>query len=687
MTMSQRNDMMTDADLMDAIQALGEQEQNDEVKELLKMMSDNRIISWEEAEQIMGCSTYKGPIKSSLPPQTRPMEPDNDTDVDWSIQQLQMDDPKLKQRTPIPQLKRLLSAIKNNTHLEKIALANMEQLYALQPIFDVVASNTTLKSINLETNYLSGDFFARLFKAALVNQTLEEVKAVNQGVTFATAAEKEIIDAVFQNRGLTKVSINLRLPEGRHKIENALIRNQEIRRVLRRQAAAAAEVEAQKRTEEVNKPVVIKPEMQSGKLQPMKPAILGSAFQVPFAKKQPPRIVGNSGNDSIDATGNLGKAPLTEKNNKLLAKTTEPVESFSRVDPVKITTSKKTGIKRASTKTKMIDTNVNETFGKTKSKKTVPKISLEQAIPEIELSTEEVLRKTCLPRKSSSAVRESSAPFGTNETDATISADSTLSRWQNNPCDNLMKSNNAIVPGEEADFTVPVRNSNQHFDKKPAGLVNSIRNSSLVPPVFLVAEQKIGPVKRNFSIPSKRNSTEQEKITAKLDELKKSSLRSTPFNPPMPDIMIEWRKQRKVTVSPSEIGQRPLYDSRTNLNEYQPSAEPAFFTNESVICCKHGRKCKEYYTRKFDKKKISSLWPISELLDWVGQAPNLKTSNRESLLQQKPLHKNNASQMFPKNASKLKVLYSFYLGQRSRSASIPLTEIPQNFGLYHEVKS
>lgn len=50
----------------------------------------------------------------------------------------------------------------------------------LQPIFDVIENNTTLKSINLETNYLSGDFFARLFKAALVNQTLEEVKAVNQ---------------------------------------------------------------------------------------------------------------------------------------------------------------------------------------------------------------------------------------------------------------------------------------------------------------------------------------------------------------------------------------------------------------------------------------------------------------------------------------------------------------------------
>lgn len=55
------------------------------------------MISWEEAEQIMSCNTYNGPIKSSLPQQTRPTEPDNDTDVAWSIQQLQLDDPKLKQ--------------------------------------------------------------------------------------------------------------------------------------------------------------------------------------------------------------------------------------------------------------------------------------------------------------------------------------------------------------------------------------------------------------------------------------------------------------------------------------------------------------------------------------------------------------------------------------------------------------
>jgi hypothetical protein len=96
----------------------------------------------------------------------------------------------------VPQIKRLIEAIRDNEHLEKLSLANMG-LYDMdlqvpssispsflpticQPLIDVVEHNTTLRCINLETNYLSGDFFAKLFKAALANQSLEEVKAVNQ---------------------------------------------------------------------------------------------------------------------------------------------------------------------------------------------------------------------------------------------------------------------------------------------------------------------------------------------------------------------------------------------------------------------------------------------------------------------------------------------------------------------------
>ncbi|KAI1719338.1 tropomodulin [Ditylenchus destructor] len=252
MTDDEAVDVMTDADFERALDALRE-EGSEEVGDLLKVMNENRIISWEEAERILG-ETNNEPIKSSLPAQTRPTEPDNDTDVDQSIQRLLRNDPKLVEinlnnmkRTPIPQVKRLIMALQDNTYLEKLSLANMG-LYDMDiaPLIDVMENNDTIRAINVETNYLSGDFFAKLFRAALRYQSLEEVKAVNQGVSFSTTAEREIIDAIFENRGLTKISLNFRLPEGRHKVEKATIRNQEIRRILRRQAAAAAAAERAK---------------------------------------------------------------------------------------------------------------------------------------------------------------------------------------------------------------------------------------------------------------------------------------------------------------------------------------------------------------------------------------------------------------------------------------------------------
>ncbi|KAK0411229.1 hypothetical protein QR680_005551 [Steinernema hermaphroditum] len=253
--MSDEEEVMTDADFERALDTLRLQEQDDsEVGELLKLMNESQIISWEEAEQILG-ETGTGPVKSSLPEQTRPTEPDNDTDVDDSIRRLQENDPNLKainlnnmKRTPIPQIQRLIAAIRDNTHLEKLSLANMG-LYDgnVEPLIEVVENNETLRSINVETNYLSAQFFSRLFQAALKNQTLEEVKAVNQGVSFATNLEKEIIDAIHENKGLTKVSINIRLPEGRHKIENATLRNGEIKRILRRQQAEKERLEAQEK--------------------------------------------------------------------------------------------------------------------------------------------------------------------------------------------------------------------------------------------------------------------------------------------------------------------------------------------------------------------------------------------------------------------------------------------------------
>ncbi|KHJ76984.1 hypothetical protein OESDEN_23396, partial [Oesophagostomum dentatum] len=99
-------ELMSDEDFVKAIEAMGG-ETDQEIGELLKAMNENRIISWEEAERILN-DTGNAPIKSSLPEQTRPTEPDNDTDVDQCIQKLMDNDTALKEinlnnmkRTPI----------------------------------------------------------------------------------------------------------------------------------------------------------------------------------------------------------------------------------------------------------------------------------------------------------------------------------------------------------------------------------------------------------------------------------------------------------------------------------------------------------------------------------------------------------------------------------------------------------
>ncbi|XGW03643.1 hypothetical protein V3C99_015094 [Haemonchus contortus] len=280
-------ELMTDEDFVKAIEEMAEEGQSDcDIGELLKAMNENRIITWEEAERILN-DTGNQPVKCSLPEQSRPTEPDNDTDVEQCVQRLLDNDPTLKEvnmnnmkRLPIPQIRRLLEAMAYNEHCERLSLANMglydNDIAVLLPVIEV---NTALRKLNLETNYLSGDFFAKLFRAALVNQTLEEVKAVNQGVSFATVAEKEIIDCIVANTGLLKISVNLRLPEGRHKVENATLRNGELKRVLRREAARKAAWEA----EELAKNPVPKLPKEPKKVPPKKAAATTAAKE-PLAK-------------------------------------------------------------------------------------------------------------------------------------------------------------------------------------------------------------------------------------------------------------------------------------------------------------------------------------------------------------------------------------------------------------------
>jgi hypothetical protein len=57
-------------------------------------------------------------------------------------------------RIPIPQLKRVISAMKENEHVEKLSLANMG-LYDndLDPLIEILEENESIRSLNLVSSH------------------------------------------------------------------------------------------------------------------------------------------------------------------------------------------------------------------------------------------------------------------------------------------------------------------------------------------------------------------------------------------------------------------------------------------------------------------------------------------------------------------------------------------------------
>lgn len=200
-------------------------------------------------------------------------------------------------------------------------------------------------------------------------------------------------------------------------------------RILRRQATIAA-----REAEEASKPVTAtaKSQMQFKKPQPMKPAILGNARhaasvreELPHStgatstlEKMPPGIIGNMPAALSQTTGNDRKTNLAEKDsitakqvkvsdtiNRMAASNkefenvnvTRPIQSSLPIVGAVKTTSTKAGPKTPFTKTKATDTAPETEPEKPKLKKMVQKkISLEQAVSELELNTEEVPKNVCI---------------------------------------------------------------------------------------------------------------------------------------------------------------------------------------------------------------------------------------------------------------------------------------------------
>lgn len=75
----------------------------------------------------------------------------------------------------------LFEGLENNTHLETLSLTNvgLTDRTAVK-LADAVEKNSTLRVLNVETNFISPAVIVKLVKALLNTKTIEEFRASNQ---------------------------------------------------------------------------------------------------------------------------------------------------------------------------------------------------------------------------------------------------------------------------------------------------------------------------------------------------------------------------------------------------------------------------------------------------------------------------------------------------------------------------
>ncbi|CAB0002116.1 unnamed protein product [Nesidiocoris tenuis] len=173
-------------------------------------------------------------ITKATQPKAYPQEPPNDTDVDKTLQQVKDDDHELLtlnwnniRNISDEKFTDLFMALRENTHLETLSLTNVGLLdrHALK-LIEALEKNSTLKVLNVETNFLSPPVVLRLIKALLVQKSLEEFRGANQRCqVFGNKIEMEITSLIEQNPTILRLGLHLEYNDARQRVSAHLQRN------------------------------------------------------------------------------------------------------------------------------------------------------------------------------------------------------------------------------------------------------------------------------------------------------------------------------------------------------------------------------------------------------------------------------------------------------------------------------
>ncbi|KFR02674.1 Tropomodulin-2, partial [Nipponia nippon] len=163
-------------------------------------------------------------------------EPPNPTNVEASLQRIKANDPSLLEinlnnikNIPIPTLKEFAKALESNTHVKTFSLAATRSNDPVAIAFaDMLKVNKTLKSLNVESNFITGTGILALIDALRENESLTEIKIDNQRQQLGTAVEMEIAKMLEENSRILKFGYQFTKQGPRTRVAAAITKNNDL---------------------------------------------------------------------------------------------------------------------------------------------------------------------------------------------------------------------------------------------------------------------------------------------------------------------------------------------------------------------------------------------------------------------------------------------------------------------------
>ncbi|RDD47059.1 Tropomodulin-2 [Trichoplax sp. H2] len=183
----------------------------------------------------------KGIVKYAKSRVEVPDEPDNDTDIDESIEMLRNNDPNLRvlnlnnhKEINDNKLLEVIKALANNTSVKVIALVNTKMRdHAALELSKALIKNSSIEELNIESNHISTIGLSAVVATLATNTTLKCLKLSNQSQSYGAKLEEESAKVLENNKTLLKFGLTFGSPGPRQLVHQYLLRNNDFARIRR----------------------------------------------------------------------------------------------------------------------------------------------------------------------------------------------------------------------------------------------------------------------------------------------------------------------------------------------------------------------------------------------------------------------------------------------------------------------